>query len=106
METNVKDYVSKDKLIIYLIAALLATFAGVLKDFFNPPRPDPFTGTEGRALEQRIEKLETGVTGLPPQWVLDSVNRNTEHLEKIEENYNELYRYMIRKHPEWERRNQ
>ena len=32
--------------------------ASLIHDTVNPPRPDPFTGTQGSKLEKRIEKLE------------------------------------------------
>ena len=48
----------KDKAILALLAVIVGGggAAGYLN--FNPPRPDPFTGTEGRVLEARIDELE------------------------------------------------
>jgi hypothetical protein len=45
--------------IIWALIAVIAGGGGAAGFMnMNPPRPDPFTGTEGRGLEVRIQRLE------------------------------------------------
>ena len=46
----------------YVLLAVVAFLGGgggtVFTQIFNPPRPDPFTGVQGAALDRRLEVVE------------------------------------------------
>jgi len=53
-----KDFVTKEKLIMYLLVALLTVGFNVIGNRVDPPRPDPFTGSDGAVMSERIKALE------------------------------------------------
>ena len=59
-EINKFAYSATKKWIFYILFALAAGGGGhSLFSFIAPPRPDPFTGTEGKELERRIDNMES-----------------------------------------------
>ena len=51
-----------DKLVLYLIVAIAGGIGSAMQNIMNPPRPDPFTGSQGRALEGRINDIRNDVS--------------------------------------------
>jgi len=55
---------ARDNLILLLGFIIAGLIAHALADFINPPRQDPFTGTEGRVHEKQILDLQLNVSRL------------------------------------------
>jgi len=53
-----KEMLETKNIGIYIVAVLLGGGSGALNTFVADPRPDPFTGTEGKSFEKRVNSLE------------------------------------------------
>jgi len=69
-----RDFITNDKLILYIIAAFLGFGGKVAGDLIDPPRPDPFTGTQGRELAKEIQQ-------------------NAKHMERLQANQEMLLKW-------------
>ena len=68
----------------YILLAIIAFLGGgggtVTSQFISPPRPDPFTGAQGKELERRISSTEAHYVR-----VEDRMDEITERLIAIEQ---------------------
>lgn len=82
------------KWLVFVVSAALLGGGGTSTawNIMNDPRPDPFTGVEGRALEKRITRLENYQHNVEKK--LDLI---TERLISIEQHlkYWNIYRGQI-----------
>jgi len=53
-----KELINSKNLTIYLIALLFGGGGASVQGLLSNPRPDPFTGTEGKSFEKRVDSLE------------------------------------------------
>jgi len=59
-----KEAITKERLILYLIVALAGGGGSAMQGLINPPRPDPFTGAQGRSLHRSVDSLRDKVVEL------------------------------------------
>jgi hypothetical protein len=67
-----------------VLVLILGSVGGSISSLISPPRPDPFTGTEGKELDRRLTKLEDRVDSYPPQWLIDRLYRVETKAESCE----------------------
>ena len=93
---NKNDGSKYTPILVAIIGAFLGS-SGTIAIYLGTPaaqelaRPDPFTGTQGRSLEERLSTLERRVDQLPPRELelgvsllrhdLDEIQRRIERLE-------------------------
>ena len=73
----------KDYIAIFLVAFVASAGGNYGSSFF---RADKYAGSQGVALEQRVTRLETE---LPPEWLVDRVDRIEDKLDKLLEKFTE-----------------
>ena len=88
---GLSDEKKNGKWYIAILASLLGSAGGSGGTYFylntrepDQFRPDPFTGTQGRELEQRVRQLERDVAGLPPRDLTDRVLKLEERQGRME----------------------
>lgn len=74
------EIIEPKNLAIYLVAMIMGGGGSYLHDYLSPPRPDPYTGTEGRSLAAAVQRLEDRVGALEI-----NVAVINSHLEMIED---------------------
>ena len=97
MDDGEKSYVPKHPLLVALIGTFLGSTGSVALVFNSPigkeiARPDPFTGAQGAALEERMGTLQDGISDI--RMILDRgiLPRSEERIGNLESHHQELER--------------
>lgn len=90
-----RDLFEPPKLVLYLIALIIGGSGGVLTSVVNPPRPDPFTGTEAIQLEARLYQRLSSVEE-QHQVMLQTVIQLTNDAARTKVQISNLKERMIR----------
>jgi hypothetical protein len=85
----------RERLLLIVFVTLLGTGGGVggnrIATMYDPPRPDPFTGEDGRKLQfelnvmkEKIVEIKEELEQLPPEWLKRQVDELTQRVVAME----------------------
>lgn len=96
MADTLSDHGSKYPLVVAVLGAFLGSSGSVALVFNSPlgkdlSRPDPFTGSQGAALEQRLSKVQSELSDIKVILNRD-MTRHEERLNNLEKHHADLER--------------